>query len=59
MPKSYLPFKPQMMNRDSMSAEAGAANPVTAIRDPFRKSLRLLDSEGNEPGGIDGLQSDL
>ncbi|MEN3370094.1 MAG: ral secretion pathway protein [Verrucomicrobiota bacterium] len=54
LPKSYMPFKPQMMNRDSMSAEASSTNPVTAIRDPFGNPYGYSTAKATTPAGTTG-----
>ena len=36
--KSYMPFKPQMLQRANMSSDVGPSNRVLAMRDPFGDS---------------------
>ncbi len=47
--KSYMPFKPAMMNRNSMSANAGPGNPVHSIRDPFGHPYGYSTSKAANP----------
>lgn len=52
--KSYMPFKPAMMNRRNMSADVSSGNRVTAIRDPFGFPYGYSTAKASAPAGSVG-----
>ncbi len=52
--KSYMQFKPAMMNRAKMSADVASGNPVNAIRDPFGAPYGYSTAKAANPGGTVG-----
>ncbi len=47
--KSYMAFKPAMLQRMNMSQDLGGSNPVTAIRDPFGNSYGYSTLKASNP----------
>ena len=52
--KSYMSFKPAMMDRPDMSAGVSSGNKVTAVRDPFGFPYGYSTAKANSPSGSVG-----
>lgn len=49
-----MSFKPAMVQRNNMSADVSAGNPVKAIRDPFGNSYGYPTRKTANPSSSDG-----
>jgi hypothetical protein len=54
-----MSFKPAMVQRDNMSADVSAGNPVTAIQDPFGNSYGYSTHKAANPSSADATTQRL
>ncbi len=53
--KTYMAFKPPMLQRDLMSSDVSSANKVTALRDPFGNSYGYSTMRAANPAAAGGF----